>query len=81
MPAEENKNMLNFKRIEKKYSGYGFSFLTLNDSISSCIESVETKFVHMSHYPDRGGMISSFLSMVMLKNTNKGAGEKYRERR
>ncbi len=81
MPAKENMNMLNFERIEKKYSGCGFTYLFLNDSIFSCMESVETRFVHIIHYLDRGGMISSFILRGMLKNTNKGAGEKCRERR
>jgi hypothetical protein len=79
--AKDNLKVLRFKEMEMKYSTTGFSYLILNDIISSGSESIETKFVHVIYYPHRKKHDFSFYTNADVTEQNvKRLAETYRER-
>ena len=79
--AKDNLKVLRFKEMEMKYSTTGFSYLILNDIISSGSESIETKFVHVIYYPHRKKHDFSFYTNADVAEQNvRELAETYRER-
>ena len=81
IPAKDNPKVLRFKDMEMKYYDSGFSFLVINDTISSGSESMETKFVHVIYYSDKKKHDFSFYTNADVTEHNVWKlAETYRER-
>ncbi len=81
IPAKDNPKVVRFKEMEMKYSTTGFSYLILNDIISSGSESIETKFVHVNYYPHRKKHDFSFYTNADVAEQNvRELAQTYRER-
>ena len=68
--AKDNSKFLGFKEMEVKHCDSGFLFLVVSNTVSSGIESIKAKFVHVIYYPDRKRHDFSF-------NTNANVTEGY----
>ena len=81
IPAKDNPKVLRFKDMEMKYYDSGFSFLVINDTISSGRELIETKFVHVIYYSDKKEHDFSFYTNADVTEHNvRKLAETYRER-
>ena len=81
IPAKDNPKVMRFKGMEMKYCDSGFSFLVIKDNVSSGVESIEMKFVHVIYYTDRKRHDFSFYTNMEVTESNvMELAETYRER-
>ena len=81
IPAKDNPKVLRFKEMEMKHPDDGFSYLTVNDTISSGSESIESNFVHVIYYPNRKRHDFSFYTNMDVNEKNvRELSETYRRR-
>ena len=70
IPAKDNPKVLRFKEMEMKHCDSGFSFLVINDTVSSGSESIESTFVHVIYYPDRKRHDFSYYTSIDVTEGN-----------
>lgn len=81
IPAKDDPKILRFKEMEKRHCESGFLFLVISDTVSSCSEYIETKFVHVIYYPNRKRHHFSFYASTDVTEHNvRELAETYRER-